>query len=47
MQKSIPCNEQDWWDFKKLALANKMHIKDYFHTVVQRMIVEETCKDST
>jgi len=35
MQKSIPCDEQDWWDFKQLALDNKMGLKEYFHYIVQ------------
>jgi hypothetical protein len=41
MQKSIPCNEDDWWDFKELALHRKMGLKEYLHDIILREQEEE------
>jgi hypothetical protein len=36
MQKNIPCDEPEYWLFKKLAAENQMGMKEYIHYLVKR-----------
>jgi hypothetical protein len=36
MQRNIPCDDPQYWDFKQLALDKKMGMKEYLHFLIDQ-----------